>query len=233
MAELFTPRMGLVKPQPGTGELADISKINSNMDKVDQWSGTIWVNDGVTPSTAELFDGAIVAEKTSGKVWMAQKNIGGTFDKKWIRYPWSACATTSGQAIGNGTWEHHGFINWGGASAGVAGGGPVNADASALSATALVVPIKGIYSGFIATQWTANTTGVRGVRVNFNNSSVGEDVNTTDIRIATPAANTVHKAAFQELLPAGTTIAGDFYQSSGSGLIVNYVIFCTLQTPVN
>jgi hypothetical protein len=233
MAELFTPTYGFVKPQPGTGEPQDVAKINSNMDLVDKYAHVIWVNDGVTPATGDLIEGATVGEITSGKMWVAKKNIGGTFDKKWVRFPWSAVATTTGQAVASSVWEHHGFLSWGGASIGVAGGGPVNADASALSATALVVPITGIYSGFIAAEWVSNNAGVRGVRVNFNNSTVGQDINTTDIRTSVPSATTTHKASFQELLPAGTTIAGDFFQNCGSTLGVSYVIFATLITPVN
>lgn len=234
MAELFTTNYGFVKPQPGTGEPQDITKINSNMDLIDKYAHVIWVNDGVTPATGDLIEGATVGEITSGKMWVAKKNIGGTFDKKWVRFPWSAVATTTNQPIANGTWGHHGFINWGGASIGVGGGGgPVNADSSALSSTALVVPIKGIYSGFISAEWAPNSAGVRGLRINFNNSTPGEDVNTTDIRSAAPAAKTTHRAVFQELLPAGTTIAGDFFQNSGSGLNVSFAVFATLVTPVN
>ena len=233
MAELFTTDYGFVKPQPGTGEPAAIEKINSNFDKVEKFGRVIWVNDGVTPATADLIEGATVGEINSGKMWVAKKNIGGTFDKKWVRFPWSAVATASNQPIGNAVWEHHGFLAWGGASIGVAGGGPVNADASALSSTALVVPIKGIYSGFIAAEWFSNNAGVRGVRINFNNSPAGQDINTTDIRSSPPSATTTHKAHFQEMLPAGTTIAGDFFQNSGGTLNVSYVIFCTLIAPVN
>src|ERR1700755_1205891 len=112
MTEQFTPRLGLVKPQPGTGEPADIARINLNSDNIDKWIGAILVNDGVTPATAELFDGAVVKEKSSGKVWVAEKNVGGTFDKKWIRFPYQYRAFTNFSPQPTGAT----FLSWGAGS---------------------------------------------------------------------------------------------------------------------
>src|SRR6185503_6900096 len=72
----------LLKPDP-TDIVDVVNQINANYDKIDQWAGTILVNDGVTPPNSALFDGAIVKEKTSGQVWVAQWN-GTGYDKKYI-----------------------------------------------------------------------------------------------------------------------------------------------------
>src|SRR6478735_5907800 len=91
----FTTRMGLTKPL-GT-EPRSVVPINANSDLLDAFMPCILVNDGVTPPTAALYDGALVKEKTSGKVWEARKNGGGTFDIVWVVYPYMF------QAFGNGS----------------------------------------------------------------------------------------------------------------------------------
>lgn len=41
MSTTQTPHLGLIKPTPGTGEYADVSVINSNMDKLDAAIGEV------------------------------------------------------------------------------------------------------------------------------------------------------------------------------------------------
>lgn len=81
----YTPRLGLIKPD-GPEEV-DVEQLNSNSDILDKWQGAILVNNGVIPPAGDLFDGAVVMEKTSGLVWVAVKNGGGTFDRKFIAAP--------------------------------------------------------------------------------------------------------------------------------------------------
>lgn len=76
----LTSRLGLTKPVDA--EPQDVATLDVNFDRLDQSIGVILVNDGVTPPNSQLFDGAIVKEKTSGLVWVAQKNAGtGNFDQ--------------------------------------------------------------------------------------------------------------------------------------------------------
>jgi hypothetical protein len=81
-----TARLALVKP--AGLEPQDIAVLNADLDKIDKMMGCILVNAGVTPPDADLFDGAIVKEKTTGITWVAQWN-GTTYDKRYITTgPW-------------------------------------------------------------------------------------------------------------------------------------------------
>jgi hypothetical protein len=230
MAELFTPNYGFVQPQPGTGEPQDIAKINSNFDKVEKWGRVIWVNDGVTPPTVDLIDGATVAENTSGKIWVAKKNLGGTFDKKWIRYPYCFQGYTTGFAIANGGWLEYGIQNFGGTTigAGGPGTGPVNASAADIVASEFVVPITGIWSVKGQVKWNPNNNGVRAACFNINHAASAEDVNTADICNAPTGAGGSNSISLLEQIPAGTHIAFNLFQNSGGPLVATFVLFATL-----
>lgn len=98
MAAIPTLRAGILKPS-GPDQV-DISVINQSFDTIDSFLGAILVNDGVTPSNSQLFDGAIVKERTSGKVWVAQKNVGGGFDQNYIQLGAKTQWGTPGTATG-------------------------------------------------------------------------------------------------------------------------------------
>lgn len=231
MTKLFTSRLGLVKPQPATGEPVLVEDLNDNSEILDKWAGAIWVNPGVTPSTAELFDGAIVAERTSGKVWLAQKNGGGTFDKRWIRFPWQFTGFTASTAQSNGIWQERGIQNFGGGS--LIGAGPVNSSAADLVATRVVVPIKGIYSVRFHIDFASNNNNTRAACINFNASPAALDNNTGFVTAAAQSAQTMFSVVCQELLPAGTELALNLFQNSGGSLNVGFQVFITLIAPVN
>lgn len=60
-------------------EYVTIGKIDSNYDKVDAALGTLWINDGATPSNSDLYHGRVVRELTSGKSWTAKDDGSGGF----------------------------------------------------------------------------------------------------------------------------------------------------------
>src|SRR6478752_6049738 len=137
-----TTRAGLIKPT--TLEPRAVGPLNTNADRTDELLGAFLINDGASIPDAQAIDGMIVKEKTSGKVWVLQKNVGGTFDRKYIRYPWSLTGFTSDFASGNG-WGSYGFLNYGGSSGpGGAGYGPVNSSAADIVGSVLILPITGI-----------------------------------------------------------------------------------------
>jgi len=82
-----TSRLGLILP--AGGEDIDVNDINNNSLKIDKSIGAFLVNPGVIPPDADLYDGAMVAEKTTGIVWMAQKS-GSAFIRRPFIYPWRA-----------------------------------------------------------------------------------------------------------------------------------------------
>lgn len=107
MAETFTPRLSLIKPARDTNTPLDVLRLNANSDIVDNAIGATHVNAGQTPAAAELYDGKIVREKSTSKVWVAEKQTNGTYLKRWINYPWNCRLTrlsSQGNAVGNQVW---------------------------------------------------------------------------------------------------------------------------------
>lgn len=230
MTKLFTPRLGLVKPQPGTGEPQDVADLNSNADNIDKWAGAILVNDGVTPSTAELFDGAIVKEKTSGKVWVAQKNVGGTYDARYIRFPWQLNAFTTSVAVGTSAWGRYGLETYGGGS--VAGGGSINSSAADIVGQFIILPAKAIYHIKFQVKWQLNASGIRSANINFNDTASAEDINTVNVSQANSVALATNQTTYTDMLPAGTKVSVNLNQNSGVTLNATIVATVSMIMPV-
>src|SRR6478609_4128038 len=93
--------MGLTKPS-GSEARSNVP-INADFDLLDKFAPCILVNDGVTPPTGDLYDGALVKERTSGIIWEARKNGGGTFDKVYVRYPLQFRGATAAISYSSGT----------------------------------------------------------------------------------------------------------------------------------
>ena len=99
-----TPRLGLLKPV-GTELVNVITQIDAAYDKIDQWTGAILVNAGVTPPDSALFDGAIVKERVTDWTWVAEWN-GSGYNKRyigkaiqWDSQPISGTFTTGGFSL--------------------------------------------------------------------------------------------------------------------------------------
>lgn len=208
-----TSRLGLTKPSGSAApeEDVDIDVLNDNADRIDQMIGCILVNDGVTPSTGDLFDGAIVKERTSGIIWEARQNGGGTFDKVYIRYPFFFKGTSSGnQTITSAAGTVQANI-----ATFVSG---KNSSASQISSNRFVVPVKGLYSVHLSMAWTANATGQRYLHYMLNGSVVTGD-EYAKIENAT-AGTQVHRQEinFTDLFAVNDTIAPGAQQTSGGNL---------------
>jgi hypothetical protein len=221
MAELFTPDYGFVKPQPGTGEPAAIEKINSNFDKVEKWGRVIWVNDGVTPSTADLIEGATVAEITSRKVWIAKKNLGGTFDRKWVEYPWALSAYTDPLTVSSGAWANVGFVTY-------ATGQGINSSVADLVGTRMVAPINGWYDATLHIKWPGGASGVRGCNFNINATAANEDINTGNHVAPLAGAAVYTHSNLSKLLNAGDTLSANVFQNSGGSVNCTLIFTCVL-----
>ena len=77
-----------------------IDQFEYNWPILDKYAGGLLVNDGVTPPDNELYEGCVVQEVTSGKMWMAMKDPNtGAFVKSWLIYPWSIAVNTGGVSI--------------------------------------------------------------------------------------------------------------------------------------
>ena len=221
MAKQFTQDYGFVKPLPGTGEFALIEEINSNFDKVEKWARVIWVNDGVTPSTADLIDGATVAEKTSGKVWIAQKNVGGTFDRKWLRYPYLGVFTDSPNIASGGNYQEWGTSTWNSGK---------NSSVANISGGRFVIPVEGIWSFKLQVRWNANTNGDRWAAFAFNGTVAQIDF-ASEVNGKPNAANgfcAMQIGAYDRYCVAGNTIVPCLAQTSPGALTAFQVFSATL-----
>jgi hypothetical protein len=96
----YTAKLGLKKPA-GPEYVNVLEDIANNMDRIDKWAGAIQVNDGVFPAAVDLFDGAIVQEKTSGWIWVAQSNGIGGYTRKMIYAPLAAGLISTNQSVPN------------------------------------------------------------------------------------------------------------------------------------
>lgn len=90
MARTYTDRLKLIVESDD--EVVD--QFEYNWPILDTYADSLWVDDGVTPPDSQLYEGCLVAEKTSGKLWMAHKDLStGNFKKSWLAYPF--------QVVGN------------------------------------------------------------------------------------------------------------------------------------
>lgn len=130
----LTTRLGLIKPTDP--EPIDVLTLDANFDALDAAVGVILVNAGVTPPNSQLFDGAVVKEKGTGIVWVAQKNGGGGYDKAYINYPSWFNAQSASQAVGSGATVNFTQVF-------VRGD---NTSAADISGGYFVIPVTGLWS---------------------------------------------------------------------------------------
>lgn len=202
-----------------------IEAMRTQFTRIDQAMPVMWVNDGVVPSDAVLYDGAVVGELTSGKMWVAHKNIGGTFDHNFIRYPYNGNFTTLAGAIPSTTV----FASWGWNAFSALGS--KGASLSDINGSSFwVCPQKGIWHFRSWNQWDANTTGNRGsvMRVNGVN-----DINNTWINVNACTlfqTNVVWSKSI--VLNTGDIVGQQVYQNSGGNLNVYVALEATMVTPL-
>lgn len=221
----FTSRLGLIKP--AGGEDRAVGPINTNSDRLDYIAGCILVNDGATPSDSVLFDGAIVREKTSGKIWEARKQLDGTFQKVWIRYPCHFVAEWSGTiSAGSATT----YTTWGELN-NVSLTQCKNSGSSNLVSGRFVVPVKGLWQFWLTHQWAANGSGIRGTALNFNNTVFTAEFET--LQLPNTLFTHVNSLKFTNICDVGDTVCAAGWQNSGGSLnLIRSTIRASLIEPV-
>lgn len=203
-----TPRAALIKPDGP--EDVDVDDLNLNADKTDKFLGCILVNDGVVPGTSDLLDGILVKERTSGKIWEARKNGGGTFDPVWVRYPYLYRAFTNFTAVASSTtlgdFGANTYIN-----------GKNSSAAEKNGANFWVCPIRGIYDIRVRARWAANATGQRAIVQKLNGvitSNESEFVVSAQGGGFFTSADTFDR----RVLAVGDVIGSQTWQNSGAPL---------------
>jgi hypothetical protein len=158
LVRYFTPKLGLLVPGVNDGLTAQ----EDNWDRLDQaFSGVIWVQPGTIPDTSILYDGALVAESLSGKVWRAEKQLDGNYAQKWIKYPWLLSAKRTGATFADGIADHEwGLDNVDAAQC-------VNANINDIVDTRINIPLDGIYAIKMRIGWS-NGTLLRSMKLVIN-----------------------------------------------------------------
>ena len=160
----YTPRLKLITETDD--ELID--PFAQNWPILDTFAGNKVVADGVTPPNNELFDGCIVSEQTSGKVWIARLDpLTGTFTKHWAIYPWQIAISKQFFCVKEaGAFKPipMDFLE---------GGQCINSSMADVVAGRVVTPIKGIYDVIGHGQWqyTPADFGARSMLISFNDDS--------------------------------------------------------------
>lgn len=217
----YTSRMGLIKP--AGSEPRSATTINADMDLLDKFMPCILVNDGVTPPTVDLYDGALVKERTSGIIWEARKNGGGTYDKVYVRYPWSFEGNSAATNTGSGTgYSPYGVTTW--------TSGKNSSSANINVSNELVLPVKGIYVIHWRYNFAVNATGSRGGMFTFN----GTDYSSETEKVEKSNSDKLHsiELVYEHLMAANDKITAKYFQNSGGNLLMSVQVRAALIEPV-
>lgn len=218
----YSTRMGLTKP--AGGEPRQITPLNNNSDLLDKFMPCILVNDGVTPPTGDLYDGALVKERTSGIIWEARKNGGGTYDKVYVQYPFNFVGYTAAALQSSGT----AFAVWGIAT--WAQGKNSSQSNIEVGFNNFLIPIKGIYHVNWRHRWALNGTGFRAGRLQLNGTSLNED---TEVSYPGNASSyTGIHMTFDRVLNTGDKLNSEKWQNSGGNLELYVTLQVTLIQPI-
>jgi len=204
--------------------------------RLDQaYAGAIIVNPDVMPDESVLFDGALVAERTTGIIWRAQRNAAGVFEKRYIRYPWRASFFQ-----GNQNYPSAGVGIYGAWGYQTIEGGSINATQEHLVQNRLVIPVAGVYEGSDWLKWT--DTAVPGAGNNLrshivwvNDQAAGSPLEyiyyeeTTRPTIVNNVCISIVK--INRKFNKGDTVCGAVWQDSGVNLPTDHRIQLALVRP--
>jgi hypothetical protein len=176
---------------------------HANWDKLDQsYSGVIWVPNDTIPDSNILYEGARVAELLSGKVWRAEKNLDGSYSRKWLKYPWLFSASFSQTNFPRGGDDHPWPYT-------TVESQCLNSGANDLVDGRLVIPVKGIYRGRISGLWSQGG-GSRGQKL-----AIGTLVDTDSTEVLdkswTSYPSPINNYHFNRIFQVGDTICGAYW----------------------
>lgn len=198
-----------------------IDQFEYNWPILDKYSDSLLVDDGVTPPDSDLYEGCLVAEKTSGKLWMAVKDPStGLFVKSWVSYPFNAVGYYNGP-----------FDPIGGEKVftGDIAAQRVNSTfATDFSGGKMKVPVNGIYHWWMLSE-VAGT--VANARISLQGWINGVWV--TDLtHNGQPGANTSYHSIETQYFKAGDLLSWAWWRSGGSVVSANIYMGLTLVSPV-
>ena len=202
-----TPRLGLTLESDD--ELIDPFAINWPI--LDSFAGSKTVSNGSTPPDSQLYDGMIVSESSSGKVWIARRNsLTGVFTKSWLIYPWiieSYNSTYTNVLTSPGTGRYHLPVDT------INNPGSMNASSADIVAGHIVTPVDGLYEITYDAQWNnANNAGQKSVFVSINDI---EEYSTSETLRSSTDGNSSNVGSLHVKLLTGDKVDLIAWQSSG------------------
>jgi hypothetical protein len=224
MVNTLTPRLKLTVDPDGSSPVG----VNlPNWSRVDQATGFMYTVAGVDLPVAQLYDGALVAEKDTGISWICKDNGAGGFNKQYINYPFTFVGTNQGSfGSQGGYWGFSTFYPTYSVNASQA----VNLPALGGGMT---ISVKGLYSIVIHVSWGANGNGMREMLPRVNGVLCYD---ACERAAANPqnviAAGTQHTVMLNRVLNVGTLIDVYMGQDSGVGLSTYMSGYITLVRPL-
>lgn len=205
-----------------------IDPFAANWPILDSYAGALLVANGVTPDPATLFDGSVVAEATTGIMWMADFSTG-SLVKQYLTYPFiaSGSAINSSFASGaaynpvplnatapNGFTPNTSSLNWDGDLATTAG--------------RIKVPISAVYLLLGSVYNFPSNQGARSIVLSKNGAGFGGAI----IDNSMPSGNTNLQVGTIAKLAAGDLIGLQFWQLSGAASNSHFNLSVTLLSTV-
>ena len=135
MVTRYTSRLGLTVHDMGD----EVDAQRREWERLDEaFAGVTWVTPGTIPDESTLYDGMLVAENGTGKIWRAIKTESGAYTQFFIKYPWAYYGE-----VGTFQAAHNSWLYWGTAPVEARCFNSGTADLDYQSG--LIIPLKGIY----------------------------------------------------------------------------------------
>lgn len=209
MTRTPSPRMRLIVESPD--ELID--QWGYNWPLLDNFAGVKLVAAGVMPPTSELWDGTIVAEKSTGIIWMAHlKPDTGTYERKYLVYPWSAACSNASFTIATGVSLKDVPLTAHDSTREQNFNGPTG--------NKIIAPVEGVYSVDGTISWTPLGVGQREMLLAFNSSN--DFMRNEDLLNAASTGNRdMSRVSEYAHMKAGDSVTMRCWQNAGSTISNN------------
>lgn len=194
---------------------------------LDNYAGALIVPNGTTPDPATLFDGSVIAEQTSGIMWMADFS-GGVLAKRYLMYPFIANASKASVSVPNGPNANQPFALDDPAPNTFTNAVCINWDEDlATTAGRIKAPVDGIYA--ITGEFTGShsTAGSRGLYLMINGAEIVQVID-----LALGAGATAFQASIIRKLVAGDLVGISFWQNSGTAGNFGFNLCVTMVSPL-
>lgn len=205
-----SPRMRLIVES--SDELID--QWGYNWPLLDDFAGVQLVGAGVMPPTSELWDGAIVAEKSTGIIWMAHLNANtGSYERKYLVYPWAAACSSGSFNIATGVTYKDVPLTAHDSTREQNFNGPTG--------NKIIVPVDGVYSVDGCISWASLGTGQRDMLLAFNSTDDfmrNEDL----INAMSTGSRDINRVSEFAYMKAGNSVTVRCWQNSGSSVNGNF-----------